>query len=327
MSGATGVLAGAAIAGAATSAYGISQQSKAAKSAADAAAKSHIDIGALDQQTRAIAKQNALDSAALEHQLTPEVPQLRTAANNAVLNGIGGNAAQAAGADFLMSRFGQPISGGFNAPEINTPLLQEAIAKARSDLALGGKLSLDQRNEATRRGAATAGTTSGRLGLGRDLAARDLGLTSYGVEQQRFANAAGLAPQEANREALGLNRATSIFDRNFAVDQANNNNYLNSFGMLNSYYNNLRQQDLAAAAYGQSIAPPVVGLDPSAVANIAVGNQNNQTQGALNAAGIRAQQGGNLAQFGGQLIGYGMMGGFGQSAPKAYPTGPTFGGT
>ncbi len=274
----------------------------AAKKAQAAADNAKIDIQALDEQTRAIAKQNALDAAELERQMTPEVPQLRSAANNAVLNAIGGTPEQKNALAMIFSRINQP---GTTAQYGETPLLREAIAKARSDLALGGKLSLDQQNAATRRGAATAATVGGgNLGLGRDLAARDLGRTAYDVENQRLSNAATIGALESqdasSRAGFGLSR-----------DSLGNQNFLSNFSLLSTFLNNMRQQDLSAAAFGQSIAPPTVGLDPSAVANLAVGNQNVATQGALNAANIKAQGAQNLMGFGGQLLGYGMMNGFG----------------
>ncbi len=317
MAAATTILAGASLAAGVGSTIAASDSARKARNqAADAAKNAQVDIGKLDEQTRAISKQNALDSAALEKQLTPEVPQLRTAANNAVLGGIGGNAQQGQMANFLMGRFGQPVVGQGTLGQISTPLLNDAIAKARSDLALGGQLSLDQRNEATRRGAGQSGSATGHLGLGRDLSARDLGLTSYGVEQQRLQNAMGLSQEELAGQQLGLNRDSTLLNFGFNRDVANNNNFISQFGALNSYYNNLRQQDLAAAAYGQSIAPPQVGLDPSAVANLSVGNQNVATQGAMNAANIGAQRAQNLTNFGGQLIGYGLS----QYNPGSSPT-------
>jgi hypothetical protein len=316
-----GLVAGSTAAGIYSSVKGSDTARKSANQASDAAKASQVDINKLDEQTRAIAKKNAEDSAALEASMTPEVPQLRTAANQAVLGGIGGNANQEQLANFVMGRFGQPAVGNGTLGQINTPLLNEAIAKARSDLALGGQLSLDQRNEATRRGAAQSGRMTGRLGMGRDLSARDLGLTSYGVEQQRFQNAAGLSQQELAAQQLGLGRDTTLLNFGLNRDIANNQNYLSQFGALNSYYNNLRQQDLAAASYGQSIAPPVVGLDPSAVANLYVANQNNATIAAQNSSGIKAQSGQNQTNFGGQLLGYGLGNmTFGNSTQPYVPT-------
>ncbi len=280
--GGSAVAGGLAVAGTAASVYSSVSQANAAKKAG-AASGQGVDIASIDQQTRDIAKQNALDSAALEKQLTPEVPQLRTAANTAVLNDIGGTQTQRDAAGVLAGNLNKTASDPF----ANTPLLKAAIEKARSDLALGGKLSLDQQNEATRQGGVDAATVGGGgLGLGRDLAGRDLGLKSYQIEQQRLNTALQAGGLESNQT------------------QFNAQNFLNQYGALNSYYNNLRTQDLQAAAFGNSIPSPVVGLDPSSVANIATGNQNAQNQAAINSANIKAQQGQNLMGFGGQLLGY-----------------------
>jgi len=265
--------------GAASTAYGASQQRKAQKDAIEAGKSGQVNIAAIDAQTREMARRNALESAELERQLTPEVPQLRTAANQAVMQGLNPSSQQQAAIDSLYARMGGSVS---------TPLLQAAIEKARADLAQGGQLSVDQRNEAARRGLARAGTVTGGLGLGRDLAARDIGLTSYQVEQQRLQNAAGLGAQELGRE------------------QFNASNFLNQFQALQNYYNNNRSFALGAAQYGQSIQQPIVGLDPSSAANLAVGNQNVSAQALANQANIRGQQAQGLTQLGGQFLGFGL---------------------
>lgn len=286
--------------GAAATVGGMVQSNQAAKKAAGAGNASKVDIAALDEQTRQIAKQNAYDSAELERLLTPEVPQLRTEANQAVRSGIGGTSEQRAASAMMFDRLNNP-QGMSSASFAMSPLLQQAIAKAREDLALGGRLSLSQRNEAIRAGGAQSGTVSGGMGLGRDLAARDLGLSSFSVEQQRLQNAANLG--SAEQGALG-NQATFNLNR----DSLNAQNWLNNYGAFNTYLNNLRSQDLQAAAFGQSITPPVVGLDPSAVANLSVANSNINAQALMNAANIKAQGAQNLTKFGGQMIGYGMGG-------------------
>lgn len=249
---------------------------KASHSAQDAAKASQVDINALDEQTRKIALKNAEDSRALEASLTPEVPRLRTDANNAVIGALGGDPALESAKQKLSASLGIPL---------NTPLLNDAIAKARSDLALGGKLSIDQQNLATRQGLAQAGTSTGNLGLGRDLAARDLGLTSYGVEQQRLMNASQLGGQE-------LSLATD-----------NSSNLLNQIQLLQSINSNKNAFSLGAAQYGQSIGQPIVGLDPSSVANIAIGNGNNAGAALSNRANIYGQQSSNYANLAGQLAG------------------------
>lgn len=278
------------VVGAASAATGVGTQMKAASDAKKAANKAGVDINALDAQTRELALRNARESAALEEQMNPEVAAFRRAANQQLLGNIGADENQLASINALMGRFGQ------NA---NTALTDAAIAKAQQDLALGGQLSLDQRNEATRRGLATTGSVTGGLGLGRDIVARDLGLTSQAIEQQRLQNAANLGGLELNRE------------------QANNSNFLNQFSALNNYYNNQRALDLSMAQYGQSIAQPVVGLDPASYANLAVGNTNAVTQAQMNAAAASNQSGSGLMSLGGSLMGMGM--GAGAFATNATP--------
>jgi hypothetical protein len=257
-----------------------SKDAKSAQKDALAAAQAgQVNISSLDAMTREIAKRNAEQSAALEKAMTPEVPELRTAANKAVIAGLQPSSAQNAAADSLFARLGGTVS---------TPLLQAAIDKAKSDLALGGKLGVDQQNEVARRAIARTGSVTGGLGLGRDVTARDLGLTSYNVEQQRLQNAAGIGGQELQRE------------------QFNNTNFLNQFQALQNYYNNNRSFSLGAAQYGQSIAPPIVGLDPSSAANIAVGNQNNAQAAATNAANIKGATAQGMTQLGGQFLGFGL---------------------
>lgn len=253
---------------------------KAQHSAEDAANASKVDINALDEQTRQIALKNAQDSAELERQLTPEVPTLRTNSNNAVLRGLQEDPSIAAAKSKLMGGLGTPL---------NTPLLNEAIAKARSDLALGGKLSQDTQNAVTRNGLATAGTVGTGLGLGRDIVARDLGLTSQQLEQQRLANAF---------QGGGL-------ETNLATD--NSTNLLNQISLLQSINSNKNSYALGAAQYGNSIQQPVVGLDPTAAANIAVGNSNAASAALSNKANIQGAQGNNYANLAGQIAGAGLM--------------------
>lgn len=260
--------------------YSVNAQKKAASAAANAAANSQVDIQRLDQTTRDIAMRNARDAAQLEAELTPEVPELRRMANLAVLAGLAPDARQEGAVDSLYGRLNTGLQ---------TPLLQAAIDRAQSDLALGGKLDRETMNAASRAAGARAGTTFGGLGLGRDLAARDLGLTSYQVGQQRLQNASQLGALELNKES---------FDAT---------NFLNTFNALQNYNNAKRSYALGAAQYGESIAPPVVGLDPSAAANVAVGNQNASNQAAANQANLAIGRAQTISSGIGQLAGLGLM--------------------
>lgn len=270
MSGVAVAIGGSALIGAIASS---DSSRRAAHTASDAAKASQIDLDKLDEQTRRIAKQNALDSAELERQLTPEVPELRRLANQSVINGLNDKSSE----DYkklLESKLGTAL---------DTPLLKAAIAKAQADLGLGGKLSQDVQNATVRRGLAAAGTAGPGLGLGRDVAARDLGLTSYGIEQDRLKTAAGLGSQE--------------------MDLASNNstNLLNKLSLLNSINSNQKNFALGAAQYGQNIAQPTVGLDPSSIANIYAGNASNKSAALSNQANIYGAQGQGYLNAAGQL--------------------------
>jgi len=210
---------------------------------------------------------------------------------------------------------------------------------------------------------------SGGLGLGRDISARDLGLTSLDLMQRRLTNAQSLGQsqlggqqfnatmgQQADTTNAQLGQQNSQFNagqRNSALQtdaqlqqqnsqfntgqrnsglqfdsgqmqQANQfgaNNNLNLAQLMSQLNNQDFSKFLAASQFGQQLQAPVVGLDPSAIANLAVGNTNAATQAGLNAAGIKAQGANNLTNFGGQLFGYGFgnMGNYG-AAGKTSPS-------
>lgn len=236
----------------------------------------------LGAKTAELSKQNALASAELERQLTPEVQQLRTQANQNLLGGLSDGRYNMGGeASMLRSQIGN---------QTTSPLLQAAIAKAQADLGLGGQLSQDAQNMATRRALAQAGTVGGGLGLGRDLVARDLGLSSMAIEQQRLQNASQLGGQELQ------------------MGQFNAGNLLNQIQLLNSLNQGGFGRDLATAQYAESIARPIVGLDPGSAANLQIANQNAQGAASANLANINGQQNQNYinaaGQIGGALMAY-----------------------
>lgn len=237
--------------------------------------------GSLEQSTADLAKQNALNSAALEKQLTPEVPLLRQQSNQALLNGMNSGTYDMGGARTSLS------ANGFGS-QLNTPLLNAAIAKAQGDLALGGTLDQETQNAVTRHGLATAAGVAGPgggLGLGRDVVARDLGLTSLQLQQQRLANASQLGGQELN---LGQSNATNL---------------LNHINLLNQINQGEFGRNLATAQYAEGIARPVVGLDPGASANLQIANQNAQAKASANAADVKGQQTQGYMQLAGQGLG------------------------
>lgn len=285
------IVTAAIIGGVISAGAGVYNQSRASSAARAAAKSSQVDINNLDQITRRIALQNAQESAALERAMTPEVPELRQKANQGVIDGLGTSAE-----DTYLNKL---LTGFAEKSEVQngrSPLLMAAIAKARADLAQGGKLSGDTQNSVTRQGLARAGTAGGGLGLGRDVVARDLGLTSLGLEDQRLKMASQLGGQE-----LEMNK----YDTNTSFN--NRASILNASSLLQQLQGNKFNRNLAAAQYGQSIRPPTVGLDPSAVANITVGNSNAAGAADANRANIYGQQGQNYMNLAGQLGGAALM--------------------
>lgn len=278
-----------AIAGASAlaSAYQANKANQIAKRAGQAG---QVDIAALDERARAIAQRNAQESAALEQSMTPEVPRLRSAANQGLLDSLGPNAGEEASIAALMG-------SGDPGNKMQTPLLRAAIAKARADLGLGGQLSPEIQNFVTRRALEGAGTTTpGQLNLGRDLSARDLGLTSMDLENRRLDNAGRFGQLE-----MGLEQE----DNN--VNFNNTSNFLNKIQLLRAIQGDRFGRNLSTAQYGESIARPIVGMDPGSVVDLTVGNSNNRQAALANQANVRGQQSQNYANMAGQAAGYGLL--------------------
>lgn len=287
------VIAG--VIGAGASVYGSQQQKKAAEKAAAAGANSGVDIASLDQQARDLSKRNAADSAALEAQFNPSVAALREQATSALLPYTSTNNALSSTGQTLRTDLYGDFSRAGNAQLQQSGLLSDAIARARADLALGGALDTSTRNEISRRAAANAGAVGGGgLGLGRDLSARDLGISAMQLGNQRLMNASSLGAQEQ-----AFNNAQGQFGLQNTAQR------LSTAGLISD----LGQQDFnrqfQLAQFGQSIARPETGLDPTSLVNLTVGNQNASNAAAQNAAAVQAQSGNALMGLGGNLIGTG----------------------
>lgn len=228
-----------AAAGAYSSIKGASDAKKAANRAANAPAPT-VDIPGLQTQAQNIAIQNAQNSAALEQQFNPGASELRSGSLQALLSalspengaalanlaeggapGITGPAARpglsslptrpelaalttapgaSAGNTALLAAIQQQAGQPLTNTGFDSALTRAAVAQAQADLALGGQLPQDVRNLVARTAAARSGSVTGGLGLGRDITARDLGLTSLDISNRRLQNAAALGSQEAGLE-------------------------------------------------------------------------------------------------------------------------------
>jgi len=272
-----------------SAASGLFSSSKAQNTASQAAPQ--INLDQLNNQISSLAKQNALASQELEKQLNPEVANLRTTANQNLLNYASGPNGLSGYEQQLAARLGHPVAG-----DINPALLSQAASEAGRQLSLGGALPDDVRNLIARESASRSGMISGNLGLGRDITARDLGLTSLQLLNQRLQNAAAIGGQQAGVEQF-----------NVGTQFNNAANYNNIIQLLQNLNNARFGQNLGTAQYAQSIMQPQVGLDPSSMANIVIGNNNAQQAQRANQANVQGAQGNNLMNFAGQLFGYNQL--------------------
>lgn len=261
----------------AVQAKGASDARKAANAAANAKPNT-VDINALDAQARQISARNAAEGAALEQIYNPGAAQLRADSLQNVIAGLSPNEQTNALLERIYAQAG-------TAPD--SPLLRAAIAQAQRDLAQGGAIPVDVQNAVTRRALAQTGQNTGNLGLGRDVVARDLGLTSLDLMNRRLQNAASLGQAEAG---LSSDATANLF---------------NSANLLNSISGSDFARQLAAAQLGQSIQMPQTGLDPSAVANLAVGNSNSANAQQQQGFALRAGAANQMTQLGGQMMGAG----------------------
>lgn len=281
------------------------QSNQAKKAAQGAAAASQVDIDALDTKTREIARRNALESAELERQLTPEVAELRTGATRGVLEGLGDTTMD--NAKGWLADYGANQEGRVNIAAAQSPLLRAAIAKAKADLEMGGRLDAATANETTRGALARSAGVGGGIGIARDLTARDLGLTSMALQQQRLQNAMNAGSAEQGLEQ-GI---TDTGFRNVAANQDiasfNATNILNKINLLKALSDSDFARKLSAAQFGQSIQQPVVGLDPGSVADVVTGNATNRSAALANQGNVAGAQSQGLLNLAGQFGAMGLM--------------------
>lgn len=313
-----GVTTAALIAGGLGAAGSVYSANKAAKAQQEAARASQVDINALDAQTRDIARRNALESMALEKELTPEVAALRQQSVQGLLGGMGTSEREQSIADLLYGGLGTQVGQAPTRSDIGSPLLRAAISRAQQDLSRGGKLDEDVQDAVTRSALARTGRTMGGLGLGRDVTARDLGLTSMDVAGQRLQRASQLGGQELGMSQARAQMGLAEQESGNQLSLANASNLLNKLQLLQQIQNAGFGRTLSAAGLGASIAPPVVGLDPGAMASAITGNAANLSASKSNLANIYGAQGQGLMQLGGQLAGAGIMA---KTGGTKYPAG------
>lgn len=232
---------------------------------AEQEAQSVLNPQNVENSALSIGSQNAAASYALQQQYAPWVTPLQSGANTAVLNQLGNTPGVAAGQNYLTNNLTQGL---------NAPTEQASINAALAQLNLGGQLGQDTQNAVTRSALAQAGgVTQGGLGLGRDVTAQDLGLTSLQLQQQRIGQGLAAGNQEQS------------------LQQANQNNILNRISALSGLQQNQFSRASTGAQIGNAIQAPVTGLAPGTAASLAGALANSVTNYGQNQANLDVNKG------------------------------------
>lgn len=256
---------------------------KAAKKAAKQAENvPQIDPEELNRIVTAASGENARNSLALESELNPLGQQFRNdSLRNALAMTNSGNPGEQQALQAVLKEL-----AGLGTTGSISPLFQQATDAASADLARGGNLPIDVQNQVTRQGLANASRIGGgSLGLGQFVVPRDLGLSSLALRNQAIdrAGSLGATATNLNNNRVGLRAQLA--------------------GQATNIGGEANRRAMAAAALGQSIQSPQVGLDPGSFADIYSQNKTNAYNGALNATALRSQANQNYLTAIGQLYG------------------------
>lgn len=251
-----------------------------------------IDLEELSRLAEAQAERNIARGIELEEQYDPTVAQFREEG----LQGLLGAMQQPGGVSpeverMLMDRI---MAGDLSVdmPELQrSPLLDRVREEAMRDLEMGGQLDAETQNMVARAaaGRASAGGFLGG-GMGRDVFARDLGLTSLGLRQQRMGTATqlGAGEEATNLQQQGLRHGVNAQNAQLALQSQQQR--LQGLQFLQQE----RQQEFSnifgLAQMGQAIPRPVAGLDPGDLASASIADINALNQLGSDEATRRAQK-------------------------------------
>jgi len=242
-------------------------------------------IGTVEDQAR----RNAYGSDALERELDPMTAAARDESMAALLDSIRAGGSQ--DIDMLL----QQLTGSDMAmPELqNSVLLDRAREEALRELDLGYALPQDVQNLVARMAAGRTAGAGTMGGMGRDIAARDLGLTSLDLFDRRQDRAANLGTQQEQ---------TNIGQQGLAANIGNYNRQfkLGATGALSDFRNREFANKMGAAQFTQGIDRPMAGLDPGSLADFIVGdiNQANTIRSQADVAQLNAASGAKSSQLG-----------------------------
>jgi len=233
-----------------------------------------LDINKIITDARANAATNLQQSKALEAQYMPGTAALRNTADVGL-----GQLGQQSTAGFQARN---ALLGGMTSPIADSsvssnPLLQASADRILGQLNLGGKLDAETQSAAMRgalQGAGTAGIAGS--GAGRGLAARDLGLTSLALQNQRQQAAMGAGSTMAQLGLAGQQLKLQDYLQRYNAAQGATGQDIQSKGLL--------------AGIIDARQMPNAGLSSTDIANLYSGQNNAQNQANFNAAAIKQQQ-------------------------------------
>jgi hypothetical protein len=268
---------GVAAVGVASNLYTSNKNSKTLKGAA----AQPLDIAKVIADARENAAANYANSFSLENQFRPGTAQLRTTVDGSLNTLAGGMTPGFQARDSLLGQLGQSQS--------TNPLLEASVNSIFENLKLGGTLGRDVQQQAAK-AALEKGGSAGFSGSGaaRGLVARDLGLTSLGLLQQR--------------QAQGLQAGS-------AVGQLQLQDFLGRMSAAQGAAGQDAQRTSLLASIIDSRALPESGLSPGGIANLFVGDKNAQDQQRMDLAAASAAR--NTSNMNALL-------GFGTQAAGAY---------
>lgn len=240
-----------------------------------------LDISKIITDAREGARTNLASSIQLEQQYLPGTAALRGTANESLQALAAGQTPGIQARDTLLQLLGKDA--------VSNPLLEESASRILGNLRLGGALGPDVQAQAMQ-AALQKGGAAGISGSGaaRGLVARDLGLTSLGLEQQRIEQAHKAGQAMATLRLQDIATRGNITGNAATADA---NRFLNLAQLID------------ARAY------PEAGLNPASIANLYIADNNARNQINTNAAAINsAQRNANLNAmlgFGSQVAGGG----------------------
>lgn len=266
-----------------------------------------IDLNQLQQMAADAARENAYRSVALEESIDPNLARLRQSAFADLTTSPYGTNSQMAEME-LRRLLGEGPQTMESAAIEYSPLLARLEEQAMADLEAGGQLPRELANRTVSQSLRRSGA-SGMRGQGaRDLVARDLGLSAFGLEQQRRATAERLGQGQMGFRTQQQGVANAVNQYNAAARQQNQGFRSAIAGQLSGQDQSRRAQQLQTAGLVAGINRPEAGLSPGALASAKVADQNAMNAYNQQKAAAEAQARGAGLGFLGNVLGFG--GGF-----------------